>query len=127
MTYKSLIAIVILLVAGLIFWQVGCNKPPQKVQKEPTAIYNKTIDSLKTLIADQAILQQGYTAQINELNDSIIVLNGIIEKNTLTLKQIKQRRNEQKTILPLSFPLAYCSITENAAIRIRLRYKRGEI
>lgn len=97
MTYKSLIVIVILLVAGLIFWQIGCNSKP-KVQKEPlTPVYNKTIDSLKSLIADQVAVQQGYDMQIRELNDSIIVLNGIIEKNTLTINQIKQRRNEKVT------------------------------
>lgn len=97
MTYKTLIIVVVLLIVGLVTWQVGCNKP--KVHEEPksTAAYNKTVDSLKSLIADQVAVQQSYDMQISELNDSIIVLNDIIEKNKLTINQIKARRNEKVT------------------------------
>ncbi len=97
MTYKTLIIVVVLLIAGLVFWQVGCNKP--QVPKEPKTdtAYNKTVDSLKSLIADQIAVQQHYDMQISELNDSIIVLNDIITKNQLTINQIKARRNEKVT------------------------------
>ena len=111
MTYKALITIVVLLVVGLVFWQVGCNKPPQ-VHKDPAIIYNKTVDSLKSLIADQVAVQQSYDMQIKSLNDSIIVLNGIIEKNTLTINQIKQRRNEKVTAV---YSCRYCSIGRSCA------------
>jgi hypothetical protein len=96
MTYKNLIAIVILLVVGLVFWQIGCNSKPH-VPKEPKtdAAYNKAVDSLKSLIADQVAVQQSYDMQISQLNDSIVVLNTIIEKNKLTINQIKARKNEK--------------------------------
>jgi len=97
MTYKTLIVIVVLLIAGLVFWQVGCNKP--QVPKEPKtdAAYNKTVDSLKSLIADQVAVQQSYDMQISQLNDSIVVLNEVIRKNELSLTKIKTRRNEKVT------------------------------
>ncbi len=96
MTYKTLITVVILLVVGLVFWQIGCNSKP-KVHQEPKtdAVYNKTVDSLKSLIADQVAVQQSYDMQISQLNDSIVVLNTIIEKNKLTINQIKARKNEK--------------------------------
>lgn len=98
MTYKTLITVVILLVIGLVFWQIGCNSKP-KVQEEPKtdAVYNKTVDSLKSLIADQTAVQQHYDMQISQLNDSIVVLNNIIAKNQLTINQIKAKRNEKVT------------------------------
>ena len=97
MTYKTLIVIVVLLIAGLVFWQVGCNKP--QVPKEPKtdAAYNKTVDSLKSLIADQVAVQQSYDMQISQLNDSIMILNEVIRKNELSLTKIKTRRNEKVT------------------------------
>jgi TolA-binding protein len=96
MTYKNLIAIVILLVVGLVFWQIGCNSKPQ-VPKEPktNAAYNKTVDSLKSLIADQVAVQQSYDMQISQLNDSIMILNEVIRKNELSLTKIKARKNEK--------------------------------
>jgi len=98
MTYKTLIVIVVLLIAGLVFWQVGCNSKPQ-VPKEPktNAAYNKTVDSLKSLIADQVAVQQSYDMKISALNDSIYMLNAIIAQNKLTINQIKARRNEKVT------------------------------
>lgn len=98
MTYKTLFTVVILLVIGLVFWQVGCNSKPE-VQKEPksTAIYNKTVDSLKTLIANQETVRQNYDVQVSQLNDSIVVLNEVIRKNELSLTKIKTRRNEKVT------------------------------
>jgi hypothetical protein len=98
MTYKTLITVVILLVVGLVFWQVGCNSKPQ-VQEEPqsTVLYNKTIDSLKTLITNQETIRQNYDVQVTQLNDSIVVLNEVIRKNQLTINQIKQRKNEKVT------------------------------
>lgn len=97
MTYKTLIVIVVLLIAGLVFWQVGCNKP--QVPKEPKtdAAYNKTVDSLKSLIADQIAVQQSYDMQISQLNDSIMILNEVIRKNELSLTKIKTRKNEKVT------------------------------
>jgi hypothetical protein len=97
MTYKTLIIVVVLLIAGLVFWQVGCNKP--QVPKEPKtdAAYNKTVDSLKSLIADQVAVQQSYDMQISQLNDSIMILNEVIRKNELSLTKIKTRRNEKVT------------------------------
>lgn len=96
MTYKTLILVAVLLVVGLVTWQIGCNSKP-KVQQEPktNAVYLKTVDSLKTLIANQESIRQNYDMQINQLNDSIVVLNTIIEKNKLTINQIKQRKNEK--------------------------------
>ena len=45
-----------------------------------------------------ALANENLTAdQIRELNDSIIVLNGIIQQNQLTINQIKARRNEKVT------------------------------
>jgi TolA-binding protein len=98
MTYKTLILVVVLLVVGLVTWQIGCNSKPQ-VPKEPksTAAYNKTVDSLKSLIADQVAVQQSYDMQISQLNDSIVVLNEVIRKNELSLTKIKTRRNEKVT------------------------------
>lgn len=96
MTYKTLILVVVLLVVGLVTWQVGCNSKPQ-VPKElkSTDAYNKTVDSLKTLIADQVAVQQSYDMQISQLNDSIVVLNKVIKKNELSLTKIKARKNEK--------------------------------
>ncbi len=95
MTYKTLIIVVVLLIVGLVTWQVGCNKP--KVHKEPKtdAAYNKTVDSLKSLIADQIAVQQSYDMQISQLNDSIMILNEVIRKNELSLTKIKTRKNEK--------------------------------
>ena len=97
MTYKTLILVAVLLVVGLVTWQIGCNSKPKVQQKEPKtdAVYNKTVDSLKNLIADQVAVQQSYDMQISQLNDSIVVLNTIIEKNKLTINQIKARKNEK--------------------------------
>lgn len=97
MTYKTLITVAVLLVVGLVTWQIGCNSKPKVQQKEPKtdAVYNKTVDSLKSLIADQVAVQQSYDMQISQLNDSIVVLNTIIEKNQLTINQIKARKNEK--------------------------------
>ncbi len=97
MTYKTLIIVIVLLVVGLVTWQIGCNSKPKVHQEEPKtdAVYNKTVDSLKNLIADQVAVQQSYDMQISQLNDSIVVLNTIIEKNQLTINQIKARKNEK--------------------------------
>lgn len=97
MTYKTLITIVVLLVVGLVLWQVGCNSKPKVESPKTDAAYNKTVDSLKSLIADQVAVQQSYDMQISELNDSIVILNNIIVKNQLTINQIKQRKNEKVT------------------------------
>lgn len=97
MTYKTLITIVVLLVVGLVFWQVGCNSKPKVESPKTDAVYNKTVDSLKSLIADQVAVQQHYDMQISQLNDSIVVLNNIITKNQLTINQIKAKRNEKVT------------------------------
>jgi TolA-binding protein len=96
MTYKNLIVIAVLLIIGLVTWQIGCNSKPQ-VPKEPksTDAYNKTVDSLKSLIADQVAVQQSYDMQISQLNDSIVVLNEVIRKNELSLTKIKARKNEK--------------------------------
>jgi len=98
MTYKTLITVAILLVVGLVTWQVGCNSKP-KVHEEPKSVvlYNKTIDSLKTLIGSQETIRQNYDMQISQLNDSIYQLNAIIAQNQLTINKIKTRRNEKST------------------------------
>ena len=43
MTYKTLIVVIVLLVVGLVTWQIGCNSKP-KVHQEPKtdAVYLKT-------------------------------------------------------------------------------------
>jgi TolA-binding protein len=98
MTYKNLIVIAVLLIVGLVTWQIGCNSKPQ-VPKEPktNAAYNKTVDSLKTLIANQESVRQNYDVQISQLNDSIMILNEVIRTNQLTINQIKRRKNEKVT------------------------------
>lgn len=97
MTYKTLILVVVLLVVGLITWQIGCNSKPKVEKPKTDTVYLKAVDSLKTLIANQEAIRQNYDVQITQLNDSIVVLNTIIEKNKLTINQIKARKNE-KTI-----------------------------
>lgn len=97
MTYKTLLTLVGLLLIGVLLWYVGCNNPEPPQQPKTDAVYNKTVDSLKALIADQVAVQQHYDMQISQLTDSIVVLNNIIQKNQLTINQIKARRNEKVT------------------------------
>lgn len=97
MSYKTLLTLIGLLVIGVLLWYIGCNNPEPPQQPKTDAVYNKTVDSLKNLIADQVAVQQHYDMQIKELNDSIYVLNAVIAQNNLTINQIKAKRNEKVT------------------------------